>query len=91
MMDREFEPRFFLRDAHCVVGGAITQRDRTLSRSWFTGKTDATVAVNAQEVADERRYHLGLKTYLWIGRAVFCARIALVYVHPTLSRLRENT
>jgi hypothetical protein len=56
MMGLEFAPRFSLRDAHYVVGGAIIQRDRTLSLSWFTGKTDATAAVNAQEVADERPY-----------------------------------
>jgi hypothetical protein len=56
MMDREFALRFSSRDAHYVVGGAIIQRDKTPSLSWFIGKTDATAVVNAQEVADKKPY-----------------------------------
>jgi hypothetical protein len=45
--DLEFEQPYSSKDALCVVGGVITQKDRTLNLNWSTEKTDATVAVNA--------------------------------------------
>lgn len=46
MTARGFALQYFSRDAHCLVGGAIIQRDRIRSLNWFTGKADALAAAN---------------------------------------------
>lgn len=56
MMGREFVLQYFLKDARCVVGGAITRKDRTQSLSWFTGKAGVLAAVNVQRAVNEKQY-----------------------------------
>jgi len=46
MTARGFARRYFSRDAHYLVGGAIIQRGRIRSLNWFTGKADALAAAN---------------------------------------------
>jgi hypothetical protein len=90
MTDRGFALQYFSKDAHCLVGGAIIQRDRIRSLNWFTGKADALAAANVQKAANEERYHLCLDTYLWIEPIVSCAATVQMHVHLTLFRLLEN-
>jgi hypothetical protein len=90
MTGRGFALPYFSRDAHCVVGGAITQRGRIRRLNWFTGKADALAAANVQKAANEERYCFCLDTHLWIEPIVSCAATVQMRVHPTLFRLLEN-
>jgi hypothetical protein len=57
MMDQESALQYFSRDARYVVGGAITQKDKMLSLSWFIGKTGVLAVMNVRRAASEKRYH----------------------------------
>jgi len=63
-MDQESVPQYFSKDAHYIVGGAITQKGKMLSLSWFIGKAGALAAANVLRAVSEKRYRLLLKLYL---------------------------
>ena len=57
MMGQEFALQFFSRDARYVVGGAIIQKDKMLSLSWFIGKAGVLAVMNVRRAVSEKRYH----------------------------------
>jgi hypothetical protein len=63
MTDQEFALQYSSKDAHYVVGGAITQKVRIQRLSWSTGKADVSAVVNAQKTANDKRYRKWISTY----------------------------